>query len=177
MKNSILPLLIVLTFCFTNCKKNKTVSNLLPPATQDGKNTLGFLLNGQLWKPEGFNGTANLSLYYDPLFSAGVFNLAAYKIFNTTGSRQRITFFGDTIQTAQKIFLPSKRFGFVFRDNISGCDYDTTDSSENIILGGFFDIQKLDKINGIFAGVFDIKIKKNGCQDIQMINGRFDMKF
>ena len=33
------------------CKKNDTDPNGLPPATQEGKNTGGLLLNGETWLP------------------------------------------------------------------------------------------------------------------------------
>ena len=60
MKKLITAVLILTVFCFAECKKNKPDSNALPAATQEGKNTLGFSLNGQPWTPQGNNGTANL---------------------------------------------------------------------------------------------------------------------
>jgi hypothetical protein len=44
-------------------------------------------------------------------------------------------------------------------------------------VGGFFDIKKLDKANGIFAGEFELRFKKSGCADVEISKGRFDMKF
>jgi len=72
----------------SSCKKEKIDPNALPQTTQEGKNTLGFLLNGQTWTPNGFNGTANLSLSYDATFSGGVFNLAAYRYVNPPAENQ-----------------------------------------------------------------------------------------
>jgi hypothetical protein len=177
MKN-ILFFLIMSSFCYAKCNKDKIDSNGLPPARQEGKNTFGFLLNGQTWMPQGFNGTANLSLYYDQTFSGGVFNLAAYRIINSsTGIRQRITMYGDSIQSLQKIILPNKnRFGLIFRNDVSNCDYDTDDSSVTVV-GGYFDIKKLDKTNNIFSGEFEIKLKMNGCEDVQISQGRFDVRY
>ncbi len=177
MKKTIISILIISLFSFAKCSKEKMDSNGLPPATQEGKNTLGFLLNGQPWTPQGFNGTANLSLNYDPTFSGGVFNLSGYKILNSSGARQRITMYGDSIQNAQRIILPNQnKFGAIFRNDISGCDYDIADTSVKIV-EGYFDIKKLDKNNNIFAGEFEIKFKKDGCEDVQISQGRFDMKY
>lgn len=163
-------------FCFAQCKKSNPDSNGLPAPTQEGKNTLGFLLNGQPWTPQGNNGTANLSLYYDATLAGGGFNLAAYRIIST-GVRQRLTIFGDSIQYAQRIILPNpNKFGAIFRNDVSGCDYDISDTAVKIT-GGYFDLKKLDKINNIFSGEFEIKFKKAGCEDIQISQGRFDMKF
>ena len=176
MKNIILLLLVAFVFCFARCKKDTVDSNGLPAATQDGKNTFGFMLNGQPWTPQGNNGTANLSLYYDATLAGGGFNLAAYRIIST-GVRQRLTMFGDSIQYAQRIALPNpNKFGAIFRNDISGCDYDNADTIVKIT-GGYFDLKKLDKINNIFSGEFEIKFKKTGCEDVQISQGRFDMKF
>ncbi len=171
-------ILLFISSIFATCKKTPTSNNALPPATQEGKNTFGFLLNGKPWAPQGNNGTANLSLYYDPNFSGGVFNLAAYNIISSSPRiRQRITMYGDSIQFPQKIILPNKnKFGISFSNDVSACDYDTFDTSV-IITGGYFDIQKLDKSKNIFSGEFELKIKKNGCEDVQISQGRFDMKY
>ena len=176
MKKIITATLILTVFCFTECKKNKPDSNGLPSATQEGKNTLGFMLNGQPWVPQGNNGTANLSLYYDVTFAGGGFNLAAYRIIST-GVRQRLTLFGDSIQYVQRITLPNpNKFSAIFRNDISGCDYDIADTTVKIA-GGYFYLKKIDKINNIFSGEFEIKFKKSGCEDVQISQGRFDMKF
>jgi hypothetical protein len=178
MKKTLYSFLIVFTFCFAKCEKDKIDSNGLPPATQEGKNTLGFMLNGEAWMPQGNNGTGNLDLYYDPSFQGGVFNLSAYRnMSNTNGSRQSLVMFGDSIQIAQKFLLPNKnKFGFTYWDEAKHCTYNTFDSTTKI-LSGYFDIQKLDRANNIFAGEFEIKFTKTGCADVQISKGRFDMKF
>ena len=65
-----LLLLATIILCSLQCRKTPrpTVTDIpgLPPATQTGANTLGFLLNGQPWTPQGSNGTANLSIDFDP---------------------------------------------------------------------------------------------------------------
>ena len=45
------------------------------------------------------------------------------------------------------------------------------------ILSGYFDLKKLDKVNGIFSGEFEIKFSKTGCSDVEITQGRFDLKF
>ena len=177
MKNLLLVCIIAI-FCFAKCKKENTDSIGLPTATQEGKNTFGFLLNGQVWIPQGNNGTANLSLYYDATFQGGVFNISAYRnLSNSNGNRQSIVMYGDSIQSTGKILLPNKnRFGLTFWDEAARCTYDTFDSTTRII-GGFFEIKKLDKINKIFSCEFEIKFIKQVCTEIQISQGRFDMKF
>ena len=178
MKKIIIAVLILTVFCFADCKKNKPDSNGLPAATQEGKNTLGFLLNGQPWTPKGFAGTANLSLDYDATYQGGVFNISAYKILSSSPTKTQIlTLFGDSIQNPGRIILPNKnKFGFSFNNDATSCRYDTFDSTTKII-SGYFDIQKLDKTNGIFSGQFEIKFNNSGCETIEISQGRFDLKF
>jgi hypothetical protein len=157
-------ILIQFLFCLlflVACRKHHTDSNGLPPATQEGKNTLGFLLNGQPWTPQGFAGSANLSMNYDPSFSCGVFNIGTYRITNSTnGEFQSLHLFGDSIQNAQKIILPNNtKFGFSFSDQSTHCEYSTSDSS-TILISGYFDLKKLDKINHVFSGEFELSFKK-----------------
>ncbi len=178
MKNLILATIIISIFCFSDCKKNTIDSNGLPKATQEGKNTLGFLLNGQPWTPKGFAGVENLSLYYDANFQGGVFNLSAYRILSSAPTKSQIlTLFGDSIQGSSRINLPNRnKFGFSFKDDITGCRYDTFDSTTKII-DGYIDIQKLDKVNKIFSGQFEIKFSNSNCEIVKITEGRFDMKF
>ena len=181
MKNlitSLIVIVLVTALGCSSCKKDVTDPNNLPPTTQDGKNTFGFLLNGQAWTPQGNNGTGNLSLNYDATFSGGVFNLSAYRnVSSSNGQRQSLIMYGDSIQSAQKIILPNiKKFGFDFWDEGGNCTYSSSDPT-TILLSGFFDIKKLDKVNRIFSGEFELKFKKNGCEDVEISQGRFDMKF
>jgi len=35
----------------SNCHKDKFAPAVLPEATQEGKNTIGFSVNGEVWRP------------------------------------------------------------------------------------------------------------------------------
>ena len=177
MKKLITAVLILTVFCFAECKKNKPDSNGLPAATQDGKNTLGFLLNGQPWKPQGNNGTANLSIDFDAGINNGIFSLSAYKIINAT-NRQR---FGIGVKDSLNFISVPKiynlgngtLYGAAYSDNT--CTYDYFDSV--IVRSGILTITKLDKINRIISGTFNATLSKTGCAEIKITDGRFDMKF
>jgi hypothetical protein len=166
---------IVLLLCvlIISCKKDKE-KNGLPPATQEGKNTFGFLLNGQPWTPAGFNGTANLSISYDKNFRGGVFNLSAYRILDNS-ERQRITIASDSIQFAQQVFIGQKNCTVVFRDVTGKCDFESFNPSNNIT--GGFQVTKLDTTNRIIAGTFQFTLSRPGCETINITDGRFDMKY
>lgn len=143
--------------------------------TQDGRNTFGFLWNGQAWTPKGFDGNANLRMWFDPTSAGGQFNIGAYRYIDSA-TLQTINIFGDSIQGPEKIVLPNaKRIGATIHDDVGICDYNTNDTLTRIT-GGYFEFTKVDKANGIFSGRFEIKITKPGCQDLEITLGRFDMK-
>jgi hypothetical protein len=169
---------IISLFTFSKCEKNKIDDNGLPPATQQGKNTLGFLLNGQPWTPQGNNGTANLSIDVDFAFNNGIFNIAAYRRLGNN-AREKIAFgIPDSLNFFKMpitLFLgPNTLLGLGFTNEI--CDYSSRDSTT--FSSGNITISKLDKITGIFAGTFNATLYKTNCVDtIRITNGRFDMKF
>ena len=184
MKNTTILTLLLITFTIagcSSCKKNvDTAADNpygLPNATQEGKNTLGFLLNGQPWIPKGQVGTsANLTFYYDATFSAGVFNIGAYRISGTSGQIEKINIFGDTIQVSQKISFPTKKLGLIFRNGQNpNCDMLTAEATT--VANGFINIKKLDKQQGIFSGEFDFTLIKPNCDTVKITQGRFDLKF
>jgi hypothetical protein len=80
MRKLLLLSLIVSIFSFAKCNKDKIDNNGLPSATQEGRNTIGFMINGQPWTPKGSNGTANLSIDVDFGLNEGIFGIAAYRI-------------------------------------------------------------------------------------------------
>ena len=150
----------------------------MPPATQEGKNTLGFLLNGEVWKPQGNNGTANLSVDVDFGFKNGIFDIAAYRRL-TSNSRDQITFgIPDSLNFFQipktMVLGPNTLAGLSFTNEI--CDYFSRDLIT--FSSGRMTISKLDKVNRIFAGTFDAILYKINCGDtIKITEGRFDMKY
>ena len=166
---------IALQVC-SGCKK-LTDSNGLPLATQEGRNTLGFLLNGQPWTPAGYDGgVSNLSLYYDESYRGGVFNISTYNLLhNATNDIQQLTFASDSIQKPQTITFGVKNFTVIFFNDKNLCDYSSTDT--NTKMSGSCTITKLDKPNRIFAGTFDFVLIKAGCDTIKITEGRFDMKY
>lgn len=177
MKNVLLSIFVLFIFCFAKCNKERLDSNGLPPATQEGKNTLGFLLNGEPWTPKGFNGTANLSIDFDPSINNGIFSISAYRII-TNNDR---TYFGigvndsiNTITTPKKYYLGNNTlYGSYFSNN--NCTFDYFDST--VIRSGTLTITKLDRTNRIISGTFNATLSKAGCETINITEGRFDMKY
>lgn len=175
-----LILLAFITVCLVQCRKpgssKRTDVPSLPPATQTGANTLGFLLNGQPWTPQGSNGTANLSIDFDPGINNGVFSIAAYRSAATgtdyfgIGLRDSV----NLITTPRNFLIGSQTLCGVFYSKNS-CMFDYF--SNDILRNGQFTLSKLDRSNRIISGSFNFTLYKSGCDTIRITNGRFDMKF
>jgi hypothetical protein len=172
---NLLLLLSLLAFSSLRCHKDKIDSNDLPPATQEGKNTLGFMLNGQQWTPQGVRGTANLSIDYDAGFDQGIFNIVAYN-FIPTISEQFIIGVRDSLNFIQSpITLQLSRTSLYGISYNKPCDY--FNQLNDVQSSGSLTITKLDRTNRIIAGTFNAILYKTGCDTVRITDGRFDMKF
>ena len=152
--------------------KSADKTEQLPPATQEGKNTFGCLVNGKVWLPKGSNGTSNLDASYDPTFHGGSLSIYSYSI--TDGINQFLAFGGDSIATTgdYPLSTTSRSPGAYFDDQLAGCSYDEPQD----IVGGHFNITKLDISNGVIAGTFEVSFSKADCATIHITQGRFDLK-
>ncbi len=174
---SILSLLFLLIISSgTNCKKNNPESGL-PPATQEGKNTCGFLVNGKVWLPRGDNGYPNLSCYYDETYMGGTFNTNGYRYEpddNSKFSTFAVAAYNVTNTGIYKLNINANAVG-VFTGIESGCSYRWNDTIPNH--NAFLNIAKLDKVKRIISGTFEYTLTRIGCETIRITQGRFDMKY
>ncbi len=183
----IFKLLIIIIACaniFAACKKDKAISELdkLPAATQTGANTFGCLVNGKSFIPD--NGckylcTPAFRSYYDNS-NGGTFSIKA-DLTSPAQSYDMYIGFGVDNFTSVKTYNignTSSTIGITYwnyKEQNSNCTTffgnDTT-----LIRTGFIKVEKIDLINGIISGRFEFTIKKNGCETINISEGRFDAK-
>jgi len=182
MKTTSLAIIILLTFTLSGCigcKKEVTDPNGLPAATQEGKNTLGFLLNGQPWTPKGFSGTANLSIDFDSGINNGILGIVAYRTLSSADKTQFILGITDSANLKSAPFtviIKKKSIGALSFSTKEYCDLNHNDTT--IYQSGQISIVKLDRINRIIAGTFNGILYKQTCGDtIKITEGRFDLKF
>ena len=169
-------LLLAALLGLSQCKKNDSDPvDQLPPATQTGANTFGCLVNGQVWTPQGNDGTANYTVSYDPTFKKGTLNVTAYRLSDNGADQQTIGFYSDSIQATGTYRIVAKgrhQAGVV--DRRSGCQYYSQDMGT--YGRGEFVITHLDKQAGIISGTFAFTLYKPGCDSIRVTDGRFDRK-
>ena len=173
---SLFSILLLILTSSTNCKKGSLFGDKLPAATQEGKNTCGFLVNGKVWVPSGDNGYPNLSCDYDETFMGGAFNINGYRYENGANNSISFVVASNNIQTTglYKLNLRAGRVGR-YINSVTLCSYEWSDTIPNH--NAFLNITKLDKQNRIVSGTFEFALVKQGCGEVRITQGRFDMKY
>ena len=185
MKRFYIYALIICCTLFSNsCKKDNTTNNNndnvpgLPPATQRGANTFGFLLNGQPWVPQGSNGTNNLSIDYDQGINKGIFNIAASKTISAFEYSRIWIGIDDSLNlliAPYDVVVNKTSIGFIKYSNNGNCIIRSFDN--DVISNGKITVQKHDRITSIISGKFVGFLSRIGCDTIKITQGRFDFKF
>lgn len=161
------------------CKKDKIKpSTVLPPTTQEGKNTMGCKVNDEVWVPfyecPAFReNCSELSVSAGNTLSNGFFRLsinAGRKIDNTDTHLLIETYPNETISsTGNKSDSVEVHF---YGDNnkIYGEHYYPGRVKR-------FEVTKFDTTNKIVSGIFDFTLYKSSTDSIKITEGRFDLMF
>ncbi len=180
MKNKSTKLLSIISTVFIaciffSCCKDKTDDGTpveqLPPETQEGKNTFACLWNGQVWVARGSISISALQGDY----ANGEFALLANNV--SSSISQCIGFQVEKNFYQANYFLlkfdnDSLAWGYC-SDRVSNCSSytDTIDNTGHLI------ITKFDTVNRIISGTFDMNITPLGCDEINITQGRFDIRY
>ncbi|MEZ4772901.1 MAG: hypothetical protein R3D00_06950 [Bacteroidia bacterium] len=162
---------LFLTACEREAPQPPDPLDLLPPATQTGENTLGFLLDGEPWLP-------NRIFQGDYRKSDGRFNIQTRnEKYDENGNPIGSTFSIGSINTS---LLNEGDYQITEYGNLSagiyflvGCYY-VSFSDEP----GLLDITRLDTFVRIISGTFHCKVISEDCTDtLNITHGRFDVSF
>lgn len=145
----------------------------LPPITMEGKNTLGFLLDGKVWVPYQVN----------PGIFTPTLNTVLDATTNTISVEARLSKKGET-KTMFNILVTLTNEGDF---KIPEMDNSITFLDDNFIIcyeyrcvskDGLLKISKFEKNLRIISGEFSLNEMTNICGDtIRITEGRFDLKF
>ena len=170
---SVLLILLASFLSLISCEEKEKVWTELPPATETGANTIGCMVDGQLWATGKIK-----SNIYAPSMSANylIMKDSAMLDFNATGTYGAMAFFiknpklGDNIATHIK-------GDFSFMPDCQVFEADTI---------GIVTITKLETnissnyttTSGIVSGKFSCRLhcKTNLSDTINITEGRFDIK-
>lgn len=180
--------LAIILFTSVSCKKEKTGIDALPPATQEGKNTFGCLVNGVAlvrekslaFNPDGYRTLKSTYSYNNNL---------KYYFLSISGSKKSP---GNTLQSIN-LFISNNEpvlEGKTYKLKISNIDQraegnyyvgnpyesDLFETNNDIYIGELF-ISKLDEKNLIVSGTFWFDgVNKKG-EKVEVREGRFDVKY
>jgi hypothetical protein len=168
------------------CKKDETGIEALPPATQEGKNTFGCLVNGEAFTPKGSNfGGPILSSYYQYLNTSTAqgyfFNVLAKKrSSNNVSENISLDIISkDKIIKGKIYYLKSigpenlAEAGYLFSNVSTSNSFKT---KTNVFTGQLTIIQ-LDEAKQIVSGTFWFDAVNDKGEKVEVREGRFDVKY
>jgi hypothetical protein len=181
-KRRVLPFsgfLVMLLLIHTHCKKSSPPPNILPPVTQEGKNTFGCRVNGEVWIPY-FSCTVRTGTCKELGF--GVYHndtISKLPIYFTLTVRRTI---GDTLYSSFDMYTDGTRItntgnviDSVFLIYTKGTKHFTNFPPNR--RSGFLNLSKLDTVNHIMAGAFSFRLYDTGGDSVLVTDGRFDLTY
>ncbi|SEA49048.1 DUF6252 family protein [Bizionia paragorgiae] len=170
MKNLLLAFAMLLIV--SNCNKNDDDQptnpiDQLPPATQTGANTFGFLANGE---PINVTNTSQQVAIYQ----GGILQIGG-GIDNTERDISVSIIMEDPININTSYDLtnfPVHAAKFRKRQGTINCNYAYEDTYQ-----GSMTLTNIDTTNFIVSGTFEFSTVTDDCENINITNGRFDLQY
>lgn len=178
MKRILFITLLVCLLTSLKCKKEKYPAAVLPPITQTGQNSVGFMLDGAVWIP-----------YYECGFGSNPCGKISGRVGQPFAPYDGISFqfrryHGDKTST---LTISSALIGSITssgdKTDSVAVDFRAEGSAQNDfngpLPGSKFIITKFDQQNQIISGEFEFVLVEQGGsgKTITLKNGRFDFKF
>ncbi|MGY3055597.1 hypothetical protein ACVWYG_003818 [Pedobacter sp. UYEF25] len=164
-----------------SCKKAKTGINSLPPATQEGNDTFGCLVNGVAFTPKGSAlGGPILSSYYQylnsPTAQGYFFNVSASRKNGGENGTESISINSNnrSIEQGQTYTLKNSELSGEIYGNyglFKGAEinnYSTTNFYK-----GELNVSKFDETNQIVSGTFWFDAVNDSGEKVEVREGRF----
>lgn len=173
--------LVILLSLIFSCEKEK----VLPPATKEGENTFGMLVDGKLWLP-------NQPALLGPDFKKP--KISFYADINTlvvdarnSESNETITFGVTVNDFEKKSHYALVDMGFLEEDEFDyGCVDTTRFMYDNVCETAFFlldslnssiQITRFDTVKKIVSGKFNMELHNRKGDVLSITEGRFDAPF
>jgi len=181
LRTILLILLFSVFLLNAKCKKDKPdPPAVLPPITQEGKNTFGCKVNGEVWVPSyKCGGTGNPCGEIAVDIARLSQNQLPVEIHIGVGQKKNdnsLTAFSIQTKTNESIFSIGNKIDSVtmyFQKPVVQLyyNYNYYNRIEK------FEITKLDTLNKIISGIFELTLYKSTSDSLNITEGRFDLKF
>lgn len=180
MKKLILLILCFSLLCFAKCRKDKIPAAVLPLATQEGKNTIGFTINNEVWVPYAkcaafSNPCGEVSARYGSSGGASA-NGIGFSFFRVRNGKESSLIISSAFATITSVGEKIDSISVAYlSENMNG----NNGYFEGPLNGSKFYITKFDSLAQIISGEFElILLEQNGSgKTITLKDGRFDFKF
>lgn len=180
-------LLLLPLLAMKKCEREPAPVFKLPPATQSGANTFGFIIDGRVWQNYGWlpytaGQSDNLRASYSPRYGSKNFSLNAGQIARDTYENFYLSI--DSLTSigtyrASKAPLPGANVraerGFVFENQETQTVYSYLHKGSTATIT----ITKLDTIQHIIAGTFEgiLRTGNDSTKLVHITEGRFDVLY
>jgi hypothetical protein len=144
--------IIIMILALNACDKKKDTTPVLPPETQEGKNTFGCLVDNKIWINEGSSQFSVENIIINHLF-----NGLSLNIYNIDDKQKINESMWITIQQPIKTGLYNMKSTAIQAglSNATNQCYYRTDTSQNV---GMLEITKYDTIQKIISGRFNFNV-------------------
>ncbi|MFZ6010534.1 MAG: hypothetical protein ACOYXT_09315, partial [Bacteroidota bacterium] len=145
MKINLFILLFASLIGCEQCEDDLTELEKLPPATQEGKNTFGCLVNGKAWVTK--TSIAAAAFYQGGLLHIGANMASPDETIRLSLGEKKSSIEQGKVYSLNDPFIATAEF-------YRGLDYMQCDYSFEYTYSGTISITKLDKFEYIFSGEF-----------------------
>jgi hypothetical protein len=173
--------------CGIACKKS-TPSPTLPPITEEGKNTFGCKVNGQVWVPylrcsDFAAGEAELGYIINPINTYSSLPISIWLQAGNYANGQTVFNFQQNYSLSDHIYGPGNIIdSLIINFSTGGWPiYSNFQIYPTQNTARFLQISKLDTINKIVSGIFAFTLYSrtgvaNTLDSVVITDGRFDLQ-
>ena len=150
--------------------KEKTELEKLPPATQEGKNTFGCLVNGKAWVTKS-------TVRADAVYQSGILSIGGSIIEPSAQSIGiALTESTEKVTIGNHSLLFNGKFNPIVRVYISDSCYYGIENYQDTF-AGVLSITNFNQLNYIISCTFEFTTVTTGCDTLYVTDGRFDIKY
>ncbi|MFZ6010532.1 MAG: hypothetical protein ACOYXT_09305 [Bacteroidota bacterium] len=164
MKINLFILLFASLIGCEQCEDDLTELEKLPPATQEGKNTFGCLVNGKAW-------VTKTSIDARSFYQAGILSIGAALIEKKVNQGMGFIIEDTNLKVGvYKLDGSPSQYG-VFGDGKTGCNYTVTEGNGELV------ITNLEQTHFVISATFWMTLYEPDCDTIKITDGRFDIHY